>query len=178
MTTTAPKSAKTKSSATAPFEAFNIALPKFDMPKFDLPKFDGALPNLEVPVAFRDFAEKSIAQARDTYAKMKAAAEEATDMVEDTYETAREGAFAIGVKALDAAKTNSDASFAFAKDLFGAKTFAEVIELQSAFARKQFDAVSAQFKEIQDLTSKLVADTTKPVTAKVEKAMKDVGKAA
>lgn len=165
MTTTAPKTVKAaKAAVTAPFEAFSMSMPKFD----------GTMPNLEVPAAFRDLAEKSIAQARDAYAKLKAAAEEATDMVEDTYETAREGAFAIGVKALDAAKTNSDASFALAKDLFGAKTFAEVIELQSAYARKQFDTVSAQFKEIQELTSKLVADTTKPVTTQVEKVFKEV----
>lgn len=165
MTTTTPKSAKAvKAAVTAPFEAFNMSLPKFD----------GTMPNLEVPAAFRDLAEKSIAQAREAYAKLKSAAEEATDIVEDTYETAREGAFAIGVKALDAAKSNSDASFALAKDLFSAKTFAEVIELQSTFARKQFDAVSAQLKEIQDLTAKLVTDTTKPVTTQVEKALKDV----
>jgi phasin len=165
MTTTAPKTVKAaKAAVTAPFEAFSMSMPKFD----------GTMPNLEVPAAFRDLAEKSIAQARDAYAKLKAAAEEATDMVEDTYETAREGAFAIGVKALDAAKTNSDASFALAKDLFGAKTFAEVIELQSAYARRQFDAVAAQFKEIQDLTSKLVTDTTKPVTTQVEKVFKEV----
>src|SRR4029079_7957031 len=78
--------AATKAAVTAPFEAFNMNMP-----------------TVEVPAVFRDFAEKGIAQARDTYAKIKSAAEEATDMVEDTYETAREGAFAIGVKALDAA---------------------------------------------------------------------------
>jgi phasin len=122
---------------------------------------------------FRDLAEKSISQARDTYAKMKTAAEDATGLVEDTYETAREGAFAIGVKTLDAAKVNSDASFACARDLFGAKTFAEVIELQTAFARKQFDTFGGQFKELQELTQKYVTETTKPVTAKVEKTFKE-----
>jgi phasin len=158
MTTAAPKAAKAaKASVTAPFEAFSMEMP-----------------NVEVPAAFRDFAEKGIAQARDAYAKMKSAAEEATDIVEDTYETAREGAFAIGVKALDAAKTNTDASFALARDLFGAKTFAEVIELQTAFARKQFDAVAGQVKELQDLTAKFVADTAKPVTSQVEKTFKDI----
>lgn len=149
------KPAKLASVAT-PFDAFNVTMP-----------------STEIPAVFRDLAEKSISQARDTYAKMKSAAEEATDLVEGTYETAREGAFAIGVKALDAAKVNSDASFAFARELFGAKTFAEVIELQTGFARKQFDAVGAQFKEIQELTQKYVTDTAKPVTAQVEKSFKD-----
>ena len=156
MTTTAKTPKTPKSAAAMPFEAFNMQMP-----------------SMEVPVAFREFAEKSITQARDTYAKMKSAAEDATGMVEDTYEATRENVFAFGVKALDAAKVNSDASFALAKELFGAKTFAEVIELQTSFARKQFDAVAAQVKEFQELTQKYVADTTKPVTSQVEKTFKD-----
>ena len=130
--------------------------------------------NFEVPAAFRDFAEQSVTSARDSYAKMKSAADDATGLVEETLETAREGAFAIGVKTIDAAKTNTDASFALARDLFGAKTLSEVIELQSTFARKQFDAFTSQFKELQALGEKVVAATAKPVSAKVEKTVKDL----
>ena len=43
----------------------------------------------DMPEAFRDMAEKSVAQARDNYAKAKAAAEEATDVLEESFETAR-----------------------------------------------------------------------------------------
>ena len=74
MTTTA-KSTKNGKPASAPFEAFTFPTPTF-----------------EVPAAFRDFAEKSVSQARDAYAKMKTATEDATGVVEDTFETAREGA--------------------------------------------------------------------------------------
>ena len=157
---TASKTTKTSKAAPTmpnPFEAFTVNAPSFD-----------------VPAAARDFAEKGIAQARDAYAKMKSTAEETTDLVEDTYETAREGAFTLGTKALDLAKANSDATFAFAKDLFGAKTFAEVIELQTAFARQQFDATAAQFKDFQETAQKLFTDTTKPVTEHVEKTFKEL----
>ena len=88
------------------------------------------------------------------------AAEDATDMAEDSYETARQGAFAFGAKALDVARVNSEASFSLTRDLFGAKTFAEVIELQSSFARKQFDVLGTQAKEFQVLTQKYVKDST------------------
>ena len=67
---TAPK-AKTSKPVTGAFE-----MPKFEMPKFDIPK-------VEMPAAFREFAERGVAQAKDTYEKMKAAAEEATDVLED-----------------------------------------------------------------------------------------------
>ena len=115
-----------------------------------------------------------MAQARDAYAKMKTAAEDATEVVEDTFETARDGAFTFSVKAIDAVKANTDASFALARDLFGAKTLADVIELQTAFARKQFETATAQIKEFQDLAQKIVTDTTKPVTTQVEKTFKEI----
>src|ERR1051325_2246648 len=126
----------------------------------------------QFPNAFRELAEKSVTQARDTYAKLKTAAEDATDLVESTVEAAREGAFALSVKALDAAKTNSDASFALARELFGARTLSEVIELQSAFARRLFESTTAQIKESQERAEKVVTDTTKPVAEKVEKSLR------
>ena len=134
--------------------------------------FTFSVPSVEIPSSFREFAEKSVAQARDAYAKLKTAAEDATDLVESTVEAAREGAFALSVKALDAAKTNSDASFALARELFGARTLSEVIELQSAFARRLFESTTAQIKEFQELAEKVVTDTTKPVAEKVEKSLR------
>ena len=49
-------------------------MPKFEMPKFEVPKF-------EIPTAFREFAEKGIAQAKENYDKVKSAAEQATDVL-------------------------------------------------------------------------------------------------
>ena len=144
---TQPKSAKTaKPSAATPFDAFNVNLP-----------------NVELTAVFRDIAEKSTAQARDGFANIKTAAEDATEMVEDTYETARQGAFAVGAKVLDNAQRNSEASFSLARDLFGATTFAEAIELQSNFARRQLGVLGSQSKEFQEITQKYVTDSTKQV---------------
>jgi phasin len=159
-TSTAKKAAK---AATAPFTNGNT----FDAFSFPTPTF-------EVPAAVREFAEKSVNQARDAYAKLKTSADEATALVEETVETARAGTYAIGLKAVDAAKSNSDASFSFARELFGAKSMTDVIEMQSTFARKQFDAFTSQFREFQALTEKLVTETTKPVADKVQKTFKDL----
>jgi hypothetical protein len=54
------------------------ALGEFETPKFEMPKVD-------VPAAFREFAEKGVAQAKEGYEKIKAAAEESTAVLEDTY---------------------------------------------------------------------------------------------
>src|SRR5215468_3180328 len=61
----------------------------FEFPKFEMPSFE--MPHMEVPAAFRELAEKSVSQAKDTYERMKSAAEEATDVLEDTYATATKG---------------------------------------------------------------------------------------
>jgi len=136
-TTRKSKSASTTYTEPTPFPAFG----KFEMPKFELP-------NMEVPAAFRDFAEKGLAQAKGNYEKVKAAAEEATDLLEDTYATASKGMSDYGLKVIEAARANTNASFDFATELFGVKSISEVVELTTAHARKQSDAITAQGKEL------------------------------
>ena len=113
--TTAPK-AKPAKPAMAAFE-----MPKFEMPKFDMPK-------VEMPAAFREMAERGVAQAKDNYEKMKAAAEEATDVLETTYSTATKGASDYGLKLIEAARANTNAVFDFAGEIMAAKTLSEVVD--------------------------------------------------
>ena len=128
----------------------------------------------EVPEMFRSFAENGVNQAREHYAQFKANAEDATDLMEDTFETSRQGVVEFNHKAVDAAKTNADATFSFIKDIMSVKTLAEAIELQSTFARQQFDALSSQTKEMQELATKLGTDVSAPVKEAVEKSFKDL----
>jgi phasin len=144
----------------------------FDVPKFELPKFE--LPKVEMPAAFREFAERGVAQCKDTYEKMKAAAEEATDMLETTYATATKGASDYGLKMIDAARVNTNAAFDFAGELITAKTLSEVIELSSAHARKQFEALARQSKELGALAQKVATDAAEPIKNGVNKAFSKV----
>src|SRR6266849_10632473 len=64
--------------------------PQFDLPKFDLPKFE--LPNVELPAELRAIAEQGIAQVKAAYERAKAAAEQATGVLEHSYAAASEGA--------------------------------------------------------------------------------------
>jgi phasin len=159
-TTTTPK-AKTKP-ATGAFE-----MPKFEMPKFDIPK-------VEMPAAFREFAERGVAQAKDTYEKMKAAAEEATDVLETTYSTAAKGTADYGLKVIETARVNTNAAFDFYGELITAKSISEVIELSSAHARKQFEALTAQTKELGALAQKVATETAEPIKSGMNKAFSKV----
>jgi phasin len=142
---------------TNPFE-----LSKFEMPKFEMPKF-------EIPMAFRELAEKSASQAKETYEKMKAAAEEATDVLEDTYATASKGASDYGLKLIEVARANTDAVFDFATQLMTVKTASEIVELTTSHARKQFEAYAAQGKDLTALAQKVATETAEPIKESVTK---------
>lgn len=171
----APKAApaaKAETVAVAGFEFPKFELPTFEMPKFEMPAFDlGAIPQAEIPAVFRDFAEKAVAQAKTSFAKLKEAAEEATDAIEDTYETARAGLVELNGKSIDAVKSNSDATYGFAKSLLAVKTFAEAIELQSTFVRAQFEAIGAQAKELQEVATKVATESAKPAKDAIAKSI-------
>jgi len=144
----------------------------FEMPKFEMPKFE--IPKLEMPAAFREFAERGVAQAKDTYEKMKAAAEEATDVLETTYSTATKGASEYGLKVIEAARANTNAAFDFVGEVITAKSLSEVIELSSAHARKQFEALTAQSKELGALAQKVATETAEPIKSGMNKAFSKV----
>jgi phasin len=144
----------------------------FEMPKFEMPKFE--MPKVEMPAAFREFAERGVAQCKDTYEKMKAAAEEATDVMETTYSTASKGASDYGLKMIEAARVNANAAFDFAGELITAKTLSEVIELSSAHARKQFETLTEQGKELGALAQKVATETAEPIKSGMNKAFAKV----
>jgi phasin len=162
--TTTVKNTKSKAAA-VPASAFE--LPKFDLPHFDLPK-------MEIPAAFREFAEKSVSQAKETYEKMKSAAEEATDVLEETYATASKGAADYGLKVIEVARVNTNAAFDFATELMAVKSPSEFVELSTAHARKQFEALTAQTKELTAIAQKVATETAEPIKESVTTAFKKV----
>ena len=97
-----------------------VPAPAFEMPKFEMPKFE--MPKFEVPPVFREFAEKGIAQAKENYEKCKSAAEQATDVLEDTYSTASKGYASYGLKVIETTRANTKAAFDLMSELMGAKS--------------------------------------------------------
>jgi phasin len=159
-----------KSKSKAAPAAFEM--PKFEMPKFELPNFE--IPKMEIPAAFREIAEKSVSQAKETYEKMKSAAEEATDVLEDTYATATKGASDYGLKMIEAARENTNAAFNFATQLMTVKSLSEMVELSTAHTRKQFEVLTAQSKDLTAIAQKVATDTAEPVKESFGKVFKKV----
>jgi phasin len=144
----------------------------FEMPKSEMPNFE--MPKMEIPAAFREFAEKGVSQAKENYDKMKTAAEEATGLLEHTYATASKGATEYGSKVIEAARTNTNATFDFASELMNAKSFSDIVELSTAHAHKQFETLTTQSKELAALAQKVATETAEPVKESVSKVFKKV----
>jgi phasin len=159
--TEATTTTRTKKSYTA------YETPKLEMPSFEIPK-------MEVPAAFREFAEKSVTQAKDNWEKMKAATEEATSVLEGTYSTAAKGAADYGLALIDMARTNTNAAFDFASEAVTAKSLSEIVEISTAHARKQFETLTAQTKELTAIAQKVATETAEPIKTGMNTAFKKV----
>jgi len=140
----------------------------FGLPNYETPKFD--LPNMEIPEAFREMAEKGVAQVKDTYEKVKATTEEVTDLLKDTYMTSSKGATDYNLKVIEFAQINTNAAFDFAYKLLGVKSLTEFVELSTANARKQFEVMTAQTKELTELAQKVITEIAEPMKTGVTKA--------
>ena len=151
----------TQTSRTKPRPSTSSATPNFEFPKFGMPNFE--VPKMEVPAAYREFAEKNVSQAKAAYEKIKSAADEATDTLEGVYATASKGASDCGQKVIEAARVNANAHFDYATQLMSVKSFAEIVELSTAHARKQFEVFTAQTKDFAALAEKVTTQTAEPV---------------
>jgi phasin len=150
----------------SPFDA--LEMPKFEIPNFEMPK-------MEVPAAFREMAEKSVSQAKDTWEKMKTASEEATDVLEDSYSTAAKGSADYGLKLIDVARANANAAFDYASELLTVKSLSEFVELSTSHARKHFETATAQARELTALAQKVANETAEPIKTGMTSAFKKDG---
>jgi phasin len=134
--------------------------------------FSSSVIPFEVPEQVRAFAEKGVSQARDNYAKFKDAAETHNGTMEAVFTTASKGASEYTAKLMEIIKSNTTASLDFAQQLFGVKTPSEAMELWTAHARKQFETLTAQAKQLAELSQKVAAETAEPIKTSASKLFK------
>jgi phasin len=131
--------------------------------------FSASIIPFEVPEQMRAFAEKGVSQARDSYAKFKDAAETHNGTMEAVFTNASKGASAYSAKLVEFMKANTTSSLDFAQELFGAKSPSEALELWTSHARKQYETLSAQAKELAELGQKVATETVEPIKTTASK---------
>ena len=115
----------------------------------------------------RALAEKAVAQTRDAYDRSKDAFDASLTTFERSFDAAGQGAAAFNRKIVDLARRNVDANFDLATSLAGAKDLADIVELQSAFWRKQFGVLTSQAEEVRTLSVKVTADAAEPIKSQM-----------
>jgi phasin len=134
--------------------------------------FSASIIPFEVPEQMRAFAEKGVSQARDNYAKFKDAAETQNVTIEAVFTTASKGASEYSAKLMEFMKANTTATLDFAQELLSIKSPAEAMELWTSHARKQVQTLTAQAKELGELSQKIATETVEPIKTSATKLFK------
>jgi phasin len=125
---------------------------------------DGKLP-YEIPTEMREFAERSVEQARKAFDSFIGAAHKAVDNAHGSAESARANTQEATMKAFAFAENNIAAAFDFAQKVVKSKDLTEVMQHQSDFLKSQVATFQNQIKELgtvaQDVASKAAESVSK-----------------
>jgi phasin len=108
-------------------------------------------PNYEIPTEMRDFAEKSVEQARKAIDGFMSAAQKTVDTFEGSTNTLQATATDATRKTFSYAEQNLSAAFDLAQRMVRAKDPQEAMQIQAEFVRSQFEAMQTQMKEFGSL---------------------------
>ncbi len=116
----------------------------------------------EIPKEMRSMAEASFDQARKTFEKFVANAQQTAGSIEDRGATVRAGAKDISAKAISYAEKNVQASLDYAQSLLHAKDLTEVMRLHSEYVQAQMRALAEQASEMGQIVGRAAMEAAKP----------------
>ena len=102
--------------------------------------------NLEIPTEVREFAEKTVDQARKAFESFVVAAQKATAQSEAAAESMAANAKEVSSKAIGFAEANVKAAFDLAEKLVHAKDPKEILSIQSEYLKNQVAACRSRPK--------------------------------
>ena len=102
----------------------------------------------EVPTEIRDFAERSVHQARKAFEGFIGAVHKTAGSFDNVGNSTTSGAKDVATKAVTYAETNVAAAFDLAEKLVRAKDPQEAFALQSEYLKAQIAALQSQAKEL------------------------------
>jgi phasin len=141
-----------------------------DMNAKSVPTKSASSPKIDAPQAFREMAEKGTTQAKETYEKMSAAGTEAAEVIKTSYSIAVKGAHEYNDKFIEFAQANTEVAFGFFEKLSGMKSPSAFIELSIEHARKQFETLSEQTKQLVTIAQKVTLASAEPLKTSAAKA--------
>lgn len=120
----------------------------------------------EIPEQMRDFAEKSVDQARKAFDDFMGATHKAVSNAEDSASAVQAGAIDVNKKALTYAEEHVNAAFKFAQELVKAGSMEDMMKLQQDYLRSQMESFGEQAREFSNSATKAVQDAAKAAQKK------------
>lgn len=102
----------------------------------------------DIPQEMREFADKSVEQARKAFDGFVGAAQRTVSAMDGPSGPLQSSAHDIGRKAIAFAESNVAASFDYAQRLVQARDMAEVMDIQTRFLKDQMKAMEQQAREL------------------------------
>lgn len=102
----------------------------------------------EIPAEMRDFAEKSVEQARRAFDGFLDAAYKASATFETQATSTQDNMRAVAGAAVSFAEQNLSAGFTYAQRLARAGSVEEVLKIQAEFAKAQIETLTRQVNEM------------------------------
>lgn len=124
-----------------------------------------------IPENFQAFAEDSVAKSREMFKKFNVTTQENAKVLEEVVLASHAGAKSIGEKVLSNTAANTEAAFDAAQAMSRAKTLPEAARLQADFMQQQMAAVTAQSKELFELSTKVAKQTFDSINQAATKSM-------
>lgn len=108
-------------------------------------------------------SEQALSRARNRLEKIKAASEEMTEALRETYSSNARSATDYGLKVLELSNANAASALDYMIDLCGSKSPTDALELSAQQTRKAFDSASHQTSELWMLSQRLANEAAEPM---------------
>ncbi|MCW6509542.1 phasin [Lichenifustis flavocetrariae] len=116
-------------------------------------------PSYEIPTEMRDFAEKSVDQARKAFESFIGAAQKAMGQADTATNTVQGSARVIGDKAVTFAEQNVRSAFDYASKVVRVTDMQELMALQSDYVKSQIATLQEQAKDFGSTMQSTIAST-------------------
>lgn len=134
--------------------------------------------NFEVPTEMRDFAEKSVDQARKAFDGFLGAARRTADTMQGSTETVRSSTKDAATRGFEFAEQNVAAAFDLAQKLVRSRDPQEAMQHQAEFVRSQFAAMQTQMKEFGAMAQGAMQQTAEAAKSAAQQATQHAQNAA
>jgi phasin len=132
-------------------------------PKADSDEKRSAMSFPAVQGIFDGLAEQNKVRAKENIDKIKMASGAINDALRESYSANAKGAADYAAKVIEFSGANANSAFDFLTHLLGMKSPSEVLQLSAAQGAKNFEAATAQSRELWQLARKVATETVDPI---------------